>query len=372
MTSRERVSACLNHEEPDRVPIDLGGTGTTTLLVDTYNNLKQYLGIKSETQLGSRANQTVKVDEEVLKYFNADVRCISIKCPKSSEKEVLGNCFIDEWGITRKRVGFYYEIVKSPLEEAQLKDLEKYSWPDPTDPERVQGLREEAKELRKNTKFAITGECPSTIFEQSCYIRGYENFLIDLISNKKFAHALLRKITNIQKWKMELFLNSVGEYLDILCAGDDLATHRGLAVSPDLYREVIKPYQEELFSFFKSKTNAKLWYHSCGNIYPLIEDLIDIGVDILNPVQVTAGDMGNTVKLKEEFGGKLSFWGAIDTQKVLPYGSEEDVRREVRKRIQELSSCGGYVLASINNMCADIPPENICAMFDEALKFGKY
>ncbi len=369
MTPKERVLSCLNHKKPDRVPIDLGGTGTTSLLVDTYNNLKQYLGMKVETKLNSRTWQTVKVDEEILKYFEVDVRCITQKSPKGSEKELSKDCFVDEWGITRKKTGYYYEIVKYPLEKAQLRDLEGYPWPNPTDLQRVEGLREEAKGLRENTEFAITGKCSSSIFEQSWYMRGYGNFLVDLITNKEFAHALLRKITDIQKQRMDLFLDSVGEYLDVLCVGDDLSTHLGPAVSPNLYREMVKPYQRELYTFYKSKTDAKLWYHSCGNIYPLIEDLIDVGVDILNPIQVSAKDMGNTAKLKEKFGDRLCFWGAIDTQKVLPSQSEKDVRREVRKRIQDLSPRGGYVLAAVHNMCPDIPPENICAMFDEALRF---
>jgi len=372
MTPRERVQLTLSHQEPDRVPLDLGG-GATSLLVDTYENLKAYLGVENKTRVGSRVWQYVFVDEPVLERLSIDTRYVVEKGPKyHKDKEISADTFADEWGVERRRIGYYYDIIKFPLKEARIEDLEKYPWPDPLDPGHTDGIVEEAESLGKNTDYAIIGRCSASIFEQSWYLRGYDQFLMDLVLDKEFAHALLRKITDIKKKRMTNFLEKVGNYLDVINTGDDLAIHQGLAISPTLYREMIKPYQRELFNLVHSLTKAKLFYHSCGNVYALIEDLIEVGVDILNPVQVSAGEMGDTARLKKEFGDGLCFWGAIDTQKVMPFGSVDEVRREVRRRIQDLAPGGGYVLAAVHNMVPDIPPENICAMFEAGKKYGQY
>lgn len=372
MTPRERVQLALSHREPDRVPLDLGG-GATSLLVDTYENLKSYLGVKNKTRVGSRVWQYVFVDELVAERLSIDTRYVVEKGPKyRKDKEICADTFIDEWGVERRKIGYYYDIIKFPLKEARIEDLEKYPWPDPLDPGHTDGIVEEAESLGKNTDYAIIGRCSASIFEQSWYLRGYDQFLMDLVLDKEFAHALLRKITDIKKKRMTNFLEKVGNYLDVINTGDDLAIHQGLAISPTLYREMIKPYQRELFNLVHSLTKAKLFYHSCGNVYALIEDLIEVGVDILNPVQVSAGEMGDTARLKKEFGDGLCFWGAIDTQKVMPFGSVDEVRREVRRRIQDLAPGGGYVLAAVHNMVPDIPPENICAMFEAGKKYGQY
>lgn len=372
MTSRERVQVALDHHEPDRVPLDLGG-GVTSLLVDTYENLKSYLGVKNKTRVGSRVWQYVFVDELVAERFSIDTRYVVEKGPKySKDKEISADTFVDEWGVERRKIGYYYDIVKFPLKKARIEDLEKYPWPDPLDPGRTEGVLEEVENLGKNTDYAIVGRCSSSIFERAWYLRGYDQFLMDLVLDKEFAHALLRKITDIKKKRMKNFLEKVGNYLDVINTGDDLAIHKGPAISPTLYREMIKPYQQELFNLVHSLTKAKLFYHSCGDVYALIEDLIEVGVDILNPVQVSAGEMGDTARLKKEFGDGLCFWGAIDTQKVMPFGSVDEVRREVRRRIQDLAPGGGYVLAAVHNMVPDIPPENVCAMFEAGKKYGQY
>jgi uroporphyrinogen decarboxylase len=372
MTPRERVRLTLSHQEPDRVPLDLGG-GVTSLLVDTYENLKSYLGVKNKTRVGSRVWQYVFVDEPVAERLSIDTRYVVEKGPKyRKNKKISADTFADEWGVVRRKIGYYYDIIKFPLGDTRVAELEKYPWPDPLDPGRTEGVLEEAENLGKNTDYAIVGRCSSSIFEQAWYLRGYDQFLMDLVLDKEFAHALLRKITDIKKKRMKNFLEKVGNYLDVINTGDDLAIHKGPAISPTLYREMIKPYQQELFNLVHSLTKAKLFYHSCGDVYALIEDLIEVGVDILNPVQVSAGEMGDTARLKKEFGDGLCFWGAIDTQKVMPFGSVDEVRREVRRRIQDLAPGGGYVLAAVHNMVPDIPPENICAMFEAGKKYGQY
>jgi uroporphyrinogen decarboxylase len=209
------------------------------------------------------------------------------------------------------------------------------------------------------------------VFEQSVAIRGNENFYVDLIANPKLATAIMDKMLEFYIGFWEEMLPIVGPYVQVIKVGDDLGMQNGPLISPDLYRSLIKPRERELISFIKKRTDAKIYFHSCGSVYEFIPDLIEIGVDVLNPIQVSAKDMV-TKRLKQEFGERLSFWGAVDTQQVLPFGSQEDVEAEVRKRIGDLAPGGGYILSSVHNIQAKVPPENIAAMFDAAFKYGEY
>jgi uroporphyrinogen decarboxylase len=267
----------------------------------------------------------------------------------------------------------YFEIAEHPLKGAErLDDLESYPWPNPHEFLILKGLRDRARYIREHTDYALVGTVGGgNIFEQSWYLRGLSEILMDLMINKEFAHALFSKLLDIRKKTIKLYLTEVGEYLDIFQVGDDLATQNGLMLSPALYREMIKPYQAELFRFIKELTKAKLYYHSCGALIPLIDDLIEIGVEALNPVQVSAEGM-NTADLKRRYGKQISFWGAIDSQGVLPFGTTGEVEEEVRKRIRDLAPGGGYILAGVHNLQPDIPPENIVCMYDSGAKFGKY
>jgi uroporphyrinogen decarboxylase len=187
---------------------------------------------------------------------------------------------------------------------------------------------------------------------------------MDLLINEDIACYILEQMLAYQSKRYEAYLDEVGEYLDIVFVGDDLSSAQTTLASPQVYRNIVKPYQKEYFKFIKSKTKAKLLYHSCGNISPLIDDLIEIGVDILNPIQVSANDM-DTKKLKERYGDRLCFLGAIDTSKVLPEGSPQEVRAEVERRIEDLGP-SGYIVASVHDIQADVPPENVIEMFNAA------
>jgi uroporphyrinogen decarboxylase len=203
-------------------------------------------------------------------------------------------------------------------------------------------------------------------------LRGMDAWFLDLAGNQEFVRALMRKLTDLMRASVEQLLSEAGEYIDVLITGDDLGGQKAPLLSTAMYRQLIKPYHAELFSAIKARSKAKIFYHSDGNIYPLLNDLIEVGIDLLNPVHVSAGDMGDTARLKREFGDRLAFCGAIDTQSVLPHGSPEDVRREVRRRIKDLAPGGGYILASVHCIQPDVPPENVCAMLDEALVAGRY
>jgi uroporphyrinogen decarboxylase len=285
------------------------------------------------------------------------------------------NSYVDEWGTRWKKPesSLYFDPVDWPLKEAAVEDLDRYPWPDPKDPGRTEGLRQEARRLRDETDCAIVADMPVLgIFETaSVCLRGIEQFMVDLLLDKPFAKALLNKLADIHVEFMRQYLEAVGDCIDVVMVSDDLGSENAPLISPDLYREMIKPVQRRLWTFIKEHTDAYLFMHTCGSVYRLIPDLIELGVDALNPIQVAARDM-DTRRLKEEFGDKLTFWGAVDTQHVLPFGSARDVEEEVRKRITDLAPGGGFVLTAVHNIQPGVPPDNICMMYDAARQYGRY
>ncbi|UCB46833.1 MAG: hypothetical protein JSV25_05275 [Spirochaetota bacterium] len=377
LKSRERVMITLNHQEPDRVPLDIGGGYSTSVSIEGYENLKNHLGISTKTKILSSIFRISYIDEIVRKQLGCDFHPITIKNPLHwSPPPSEPGTIIDPWGIKWKQVFYsngchYYELIHSPLAEAEIEDLDKYPWPDPEDPGYTMGLADDTRELYENTDYALMGDSGFKDFWELAYmLRGYEQFLIDLKMNPKFVSALLSKILEINIKGTTRFLDTVGKYIQVIRTSDDLATQNGLMMSPQTYRELIKPVYNTFFKLIKSKTQAKIFYHSCGDVRDLLVDLIDIGVDIINPVQVSA--MGNTAELKTKYGEKLIFWGGIDTQRVLPRGTEKEVQDEVKQRIHDLGPGGGYVVAAVHNMQADVPPKNIVTMAQAAHTYGKY
>ena len=381
MTSRERVLAAINHQEPDRVPLDIGAGGSTTIVIEGYENLKRYLGEPVEqknTKFLNKVFRMARIDESIMKRLGSDCRPIGIKPPVNwTPPSPPGpDMFIDIWGITWRKVSydnncFYNEVVDCPLAEATKEDLEDYPWPDPEDPGFTSGLAEEAKNLYENTDFSLVGDGGFKSFWELGYMmRGYERLLIDLVDNKEFVKTLFEKFLEINIKGTGRFLDAVGPYIQVFRTADDMASQNGPLMSPATYREIIKPVYKKYYDFIKSKTEAKIFYHSCGNVVDLLDDFIENGVDILNPVQVSA--IGNTFELKKRFGDKLVFWGGIDTQHVLPHGSVQEVEEEVQKRIRDLAPGGGYVVASVHAIQPDVPPENIIAMDDATRKYGNY
>ena len=374
MTShKERVLTALNHEQPDRVPMDLGGR-QTTLSILAYENLKQYLGVSDlPTRVMSHTWRTCFVDESILEKFDIDTRHIR---PASKVNDAVGehlssgnDTFVDEWGVKRQIVGDYANLIEHPLQTASLEDLDTFPWPDPADDYDFESLREPARKLYEEGEYALVGclGSPGNVFEQAWYLRGLAEFMKDLIKNKDFAHAVMRNVLDVRKRNAELYLREVGDYIDVIQLADDLASQDNLLISPKLYQELVKPYQLELCQYVKSLTKAKIYYHSCGSITPLLDELIDNGVEILNPVQVSAANM-DTRMLKQRYGKSLSFWGAIDTFDALPNGTVQDVEAEVEKRIRDLAPGGGYVLGPVHNICADVPPANVVAMYATGLR----
>lgn len=374
MTSRERVLCALDHREPDRVPIFFGTSGATTMLAPGYERLKAYLGIERETTVFWRGLQYVLMDEEALLWSGSDGRpLIPGPAPSTLARDLSADAYIDGWGcLWERRPGsLYYEVMDSPIRTATLDDLDRFPWPELAHPSRFVGLRQRAKAIQE-AGYAVVALSGVTPFEQSYMLRGVEQWLLDLAADPDFALALMRKTTDLMKAAVIQLLEEVGDAIDVLITGDDLGTQNSTLISPAMYRRLIKPFHIELMSEIKRRTRAKVFYHSDGNIISLLPDLIEIGVDLLNPVQVNAGDMGDTARLKREFGDRLSFCGAIDTGWVLPNGAPDDVRAEVRRRIKDLAPGGGYILASVHCIQPDVPLANVIAMLDEARRVGRY
>lgn len=376
MTPRDRVFKALNHETSDRTPLDLGSTPNTSITKIAYDNLKRHMGIslKAEPVFLSKSMQVVAVDEVVLERFRIDTRPVFANPPDEDRScRVSEDGYTDEWGIRFRAAKvdgrlLYYDPVEYPLSGATtVRDIEKHNWPDPYDPGRTRGLKEKAANLRQNTAYALVGHMGDTSIFQNCFdLRGMEQFLLDLLMNKTMAQTLLEKVFEIQAKKMGRYLDEVGHYVDVVSVGDDLAGQSGPLIAPDLYREMIKPYHKAYFELIKSKTSAKLHLHSCGSVAYFLDDLIEIGVDIINPVQVSARGMDPEM-LKETYGNRICFWGGIDTQHLLPRGTPGEVAREVRRIVGLLGRDGGFVLGAVHNIQVDVPPGNIVAMYDAAL-----
>ena len=384
MNSRERLLTALQHREPDRVPIDLGGTDVTSICKGAYIDLMRYLGRDpGEIVLVNIVEQLPALDEAFLdEVIRADTRQVrergGSRWDLRMEDEGDYWSYVNEWQIRLrmpKKGGHYFDLVEFPIKEPAREALEAFPWPDPSDPARWEGLEEEARRLYETTSYALVVGCVfgGGVFEFPQYLRGMEAFLTDLLAYPEFADELMERITEVLIEAYSRMLEKVGQYVQVVSVCDDLATQLGPMISPELYRKRIKPRQRRLIEAIKARTNAYVLYHGCGATRAFLPDLIEIGVDIFNPVQVSAKGLGDTADLKRTFGRDLTFWGGVcDTQNVLPFGTPEQVREETRRRLDDLMPGGGFVAAPIHNIQDGVPPENIMAMYETIHEYGVY
>jgi len=381
MNSRDRVLRALNHKEPDRVPFDLGGTGLTTIHLTAYKNLRRYLGLpKVEPTVGMMAEQLALVDEDLAERLSADVRLVLPGTASGFEYTLVDDgqyeAYTDEWGIGWRKPndgGFYYDMYYHPLAGADsLDDLKAHPFPDPVDDERFATLRAQAEAVvAKGKAVVLSGPCAG-IAEVYSWMRGYEQYYIDLALNQEWVAYMLDRLVEFKSAFWERALSEIGDLVDVVIEADDLAGQNSLLQSPQTYRELIQPRHRKLFSFIKKQAPVKVFYHSCGAVRKLIPDLIEAGIDILNPVQISAAGM-DLLKLKQDFGKALVFWGGgVDTQQVLGTASPDEIRDHVRKNIDALAPGGGFVFAAVHDIQANVPPENIMAMWEAWQEYGNY
>lgn len=376
MTHRERILAAVNRKHPDRVPLDLGSTIATTITANAHARLRTHLGLPSDHPPVTfyRRSRTVVPDESILDRFDLDARPLLLGSPDGRpDREIAANAFTDEWNVTwTKPEAGHYINTDGPfyhLDEPTMQELEKFAWPDPADPGRYRGLRERARMLRANTDYAVVLNLGVGPVHQCQFVRGYAEWLGDLLIHPTFAEGLLDRVVDIWVEIATRALEEAGDYVDLVMYGDDIATQRSTLMGPRLYRRLIKPRHKRMADAVK-RFRKPILYHSCGAVYALIPDLIETGIDVLNPIQVSAAEM-DTKRLKREFGRDLAFWGAIDNQGVLPTGTPEDVRNEVKRRIDDLAEGGGYVLCAAHNIQQDVPPQNVVTMYETARDYGR-
>lgn len=405
MNHRERVLAACNHEEPDRIPIDIGGMRSTGIHAIAYRKLRQHLGLEADRiKLYDVFQQLGLIDRDILERFEADV----IPLPRFRPSFGIG---IDSWkegslpdgspalvpegfdpekedGVYRLRdkegrviaerseESYYYDQagVHHPLADARdVEDIKNEYSSQKIEEEEKEYLKTRAKQLREETDYAIMAEFGGSLYEAGQTLRGYKQWYLDLAGNKDLADYLIKTLLEDYLHNLEAFFEILGENVDIIVfGGDDLGMQDAPQISPGMYEEMIKPGHEEMWKLVKEKTDWKVFLHSCGSIYQLLPAMIDAGLDIINPVHINAAEM-EPKKLKEEFGEDLVFWGGgCDTQKVLPRGSLEDIREEVKRNIEIFAPDGGFVFTPVHNIQPDVDPEKIVTLYDEARKSGKY
>jgi uroporphyrinogen decarboxylase len=389
MNGRQRLLTALDHREPDRVPFDLGSTQVTGIHTVAYRGLRDRLGLRPATPtICDHVQGLALPDDDILDYLGADVRGLFPlnshndrvqerirREPKGDGEEV--EAFVDEWGITYHRPypgGLYFSAIRHPLGgDISAVDVSNYPWPDTGHPRRIVGLHDHAVAYRAQGRAVMLKGVLAGIFEMAQRVRGMAPLMMDMADDEALAGALLDKMVELKLKFWEMALQRLRDLVDVISEADDYGTQVSQLISPRMFRRLIKPRLAVLFGRMKELApDARLFFHSCGNVRPLLPDFIELGVDILNPVHVHAAGM-NPIELKRDFGRDIVFWGGgVDTQDVLPHGRPAEVRDDVRRNIDALAPGGGYVFNTVHNIQAGVPPENVVAMWQALREYGVY
>lgn len=383
MTSRERILAAISHQEPDHVPFDLAGTTWTGITNGAYQNLRLYLGKSSEEPHWSDVVQQIVIpSEDILETLEVDTRGLF---PLTSHNWSVYDKLIDkddnweyhdEWGFTHhfpKSNGFWFSLVRHPMEKVlpDVKEIEGYNWPIAANKERIKGLREIALRFREQGKIVMLKGLCAGVFEMHQRFRGMSNAMVDSFLYQEFSDSLIGKIADLKIEFWVMALAELADVVDVIAEGDDYGTQESQLIDPEHFRKYYKPHISRIIKAMKQNApNAKVMFHSCGNVRPIIPDFIEIGIDILNPVHINATGM-EPFLLKKDFGKDIVFWGGgVDTQKILPTGTVEEVKEDVKKNIDALAPGGGYIFATVHNIQSEVPPQNIITMCESIKNFG--
>ena len=354
--------------------MDFGGTTFTGIQVTAYDALKRLLGVDTPTTIVNKRAQLVAVEDAIKDRLHADLDGISPN-PPARLPDATGlpaNISVDEWGVHWvSGPSGEHAATNPPLAGMKtVAEIEAHPWPDPADPARYACLREKVLALKSRSQRAVCFNLGCQIASLARGMRGFEQWCMDFILNPALAEAIMRKIMKIDLITAERALEAIGDQVDVVCVSDDLATQTGPIMSPAVYRKIIKPLEPELFGFIKARTRAKLFYHYCGAASFFLEDLLDAGIDILNPVQVSATNM-KPEELKKTYGDRVTFWGGVDTQRLLPFGTPREVADGVKRLIDVMAPGGGFILAPVHNVRPEVPSENLVALYDTAWEYGR-
>jgi uroporphyrinogen decarboxylase len=372
MTSRERVLAAVNLREPDAVPLSIASTSNDCFTKVALRKYAAHVGLGPYEEVVTwQTVQTVITPEELLRTYGADFRTVRFRTPDNPPHVEVNpdGSFRDALGVLLVPTDYYYDAMQRPLAgPISMDDIAGFRFPATDDPGLTRGLRAETQALLARTDCALVVDYLALgPFEGALWVRGWEDFLCDLHSSPKLAEALMDKVVDYAMSVWGVMLDAVGDLVHVLCLNDDLGMQDRSLISPEIYRRLIKKYTRKWYDFIRSKTEAKILHHSCGSVHELIPDLIECGVQILNPIQVTAKNM-EPERLKKDFGDSLAFWGGLDTQRLLAFGTPAEVAEGVRRLIEVLGDGGGYVFAPSHNIQPTVSVENIAAMFESAVK----
>lgn len=380
MSRRKAFAATVAHREPEHVLVDYGKhIGSFHRLA--YERLLAHapeLGLPAEPEILDRMAQNVVLPEELCRRLGLDFRWLVPHWVGVQDIEIDGERgYVDMWSTPHKwtDVGNYFAIASQPLHDENLTvaDVEAFAWPDPDQPAMFEGLAEQARHLSETTDYVIGADGIKVgILQTSSQLRGYDRLFTDFALNPDLAHALLGRLSSVINEMYRHYMAAVGQYVQVVVITDDQGTQKSLMVSPRMFRTFIKPYLKSLVETIKSAADVKVLMHCDGAIVPIIPDLIEIGVDIINPVQTVVTGLEDTFALKERFGDKITFHGGLDVQQVVPNATPESLYQEVGRRIYDLGRGGGYILAPCHNLSFDVPPANVLALFDAAHVLGRY
>lgn len=357
MNARERVLTAIDHHQPDRLPIDIGGTGVSSAPLELQARMRAILGLRADP------NPYLNYfDNALQEYFGCDLRQIGLRGPRhaATRTDEKGRR-LDEWGVHD-----YNDSASNPLRYATVEDLKTYPWPDPYDPGRIAGLKEQAKYLHEETPYAIAANAPAHgLFEGGCRLRGYDTFMLDFGANPDFVRAFFDCLLDLQLKLVDVYMGEIGAYIDIIWLGDDVCTQRGPYISPRMYRQFVKPYFTEYIRRIQKYTRARIMHHCCGACSVLIPDYLEMGIEILTPTQPEADGM-QPERIKGLFGEKITFHGGIGLQNLLPHGQAAEITAQVQATARTLGQGGGYILAAAHTVPDDVSAESVITMLEAA------
>ena len=386
MTSRERVVSALNHREPDRVPFDLGSTVVSGIQPQAYGGLLELWGEGDRELLGlvDIKQQLTNPHPDILERLGVDTTSLLQHLGRADGHSTMDAVaqndeylwFYDVWGIgwhMPKDGGLYFDMYDHPLQGATLADAKKFPWPDPTTLD-FDRMAETAQQLYEETDQAVVVRgFGAGLLELCQWLFGYEDAFINLAADEVLVNCVMDRILEAKIAYVEALLPKVGQYCQVFMAGDDLGHQGRPALRPDMIERLILSRHKQHHEVIKELApHIKIFFHTCGSVYQILDGLVEAGIDILNPIQVTAAEMGDTARLKREFGDAISFWGGIDTQHVMPHGTPQQVKDEVKRRIDDMAPGGGYVLNTVHNIQNDVPPQNVMAMIEARDEYGWY